>query len=407
MKIAHINLFDHYGGAARIANDIIHASKQEGHEVMQFIHRPSTPSSEVVSLPFLPDHYDILRQKELKQGLSDLYSAALLPFFSHPFFHAADIVHLHCINGGYFSYYLLPFLGGKPLIWTMHDTLAMTANCLHPHRCAHWQDKYCKPCPLDQQLPPGKPRLQRKLMQELKENLIETMSFSVVAPSHWLEGMLQQSIFKSQDIRMIYNGIHTNIFFVQNKRKMRQELGLPIEKKIILFAAHGGLLSEMKGGRLFVQALQKIEDHKEDYLILEVGGSGKLPEVGSSIPIHSIPYIQDAALMAKYYAAADLFISTSLSESFGLTVCEALACGTPVLAFAVGGIPEIVEHGKSGVLVPLGNVELLARRLKEMLLRPEFLQAAGAYGAKKIEQVFSVERMTNQYLSLYREVSGK
>lgn len=405
MKIAHINLFDHYGGAARIANDIIHASKQEGHEVMQFIHRPSTPSSEVVSLPFLPDHYDILRQKELKQGLSDLYSAALLPFFSHPFFHAADIVHLHCINGGYFSYYLLPFLGSKPLIWTMHDTLAMTANCLHPHRCAHWKDNYCKPCPLDQQLPPGKPRLQRKLMQELKEKLIETMSFSVVAPSHWLEGMLQQSIFKSQDIRMIYNGIHTNIFFVQNKRKMRQELGLPIEKKIILFAAHGGLLSEMKGGRLFVQALQKIEDHKEDCLVLEVGGSGKLPEVGSSIPIHSIPYIQDAALMAKYYAAADLFVSTSLSESFGLTVCEALACGTPVLAFAVGGIPEIVEHGKSGVLVPLGNVELLARRLAELLVHPEFVERAGAFGANRVKKDFSVEKMTGQYLALYKELA--
>ncbi|NCB77967.1 MAG: glycosyltransferase [Negativicutes bacterium] len=403
MKIAHINLFDQYGGAARIANDIIQASRQEGHEVLQFIHRPAKPSADIVPIPFFRGT-QILRQKEAAKGLTAFFSNALLPVFSHPFFREADVVHLHCINGGYFSYYLLPFLGGKALVWTMHDTLAMTANCLHPHRCDRWKKKYCENCPLDLQLPEGQLRLRRKFMQELKEKIIQTMSFSVVAPSYWLEGMLQQSIFKSQDIRMIHNGIHTDVFFPRDKQKMRQELGLPEDKKIILFAAHGGFQSGMKGGRFFLQALQLLQEYSKDYLILEIGGTGKRQEALSHIPMQCIPYVHDAQLMAKYYAAADVFISTSLSESFGLTVCESLACGTPVLSFAVGGIPEIVEHGKSGVLVPLGNVELLARRLREMLMHPDFLRAAGQYGAQKVAQSFSVERMTTQYLSLYKEI---
>lgn len=404
MKIAHINLFDQYGGAARIANDIIHASKLAGYEVLQFIHRPAKPSMDVVPIPFSPGSQS-LRQKEAAKGLTDFFSNALMPVFFHPFFREADIVHLHCINGGYFSYYLLPFLGGKPLIWTMHDTLAMTANCLHPHRCDQWKESYCDNCPLDQQLPEGQLRLQRKFMQELKEKIIQTMSFSVVAPSQWLEGLLRESIFKSQDIRMIHNGIHTDVFFSRNKQKMRQELGLPADKKIILFAAHGGFQSAMKGGPFFLQALQMIQEHSEDSFVLEIGGTGKRPEVLPHIQMQSIPYVQDAQLMAKYYAAADVFVSTSLSESFGLTVCEALACGTPVLAFAVGGIPEIVEHGKNGVLVPLGNVELLARRLGEMLVHPEFLQRAGMHGAKNVKESFAVEAMTKKYLELYKEVT--
>ncbi|HWR41029.1 MAG TPA: glycosyltransferase, partial [Patescibacteria group bacterium] len=194
MNIVQVNLFDTQGGAARIAGDITVAATAAGHQVVTFAHRKSSSDSNVIALPF-PGRSDFakLMQHQQRHGYFDLFSAALLPMIDHDAFRKADIVHLHCINGGYFSYYLLPFLATKKLIWTFHDPLAITAQCLYPHRCNHWQKHYCSECPIDKNS--GGPKLKRDTVQRIKEDVLRMLDFTVVVPSKWMENIAHEGIY--------------------------------------------------------------------------------------------------------------------------------------------------------------------------------------------------------------------
>jgi glycosyltransferase involved in cell wall biosynthesis len=334
-----------------------------------------------------------------------IHASAILPVLLHPGFVSADIVHMHCINGGYFSYLLLPFLAVKPLVWTIHDTLAVTANCLNAQYCSKWKTDDCCECPLDGGAKRADGVDRRQLLQRTKDNIMQLARFTPVAPSRWIEGMLRDSVFRGQDIRMIHNAVHTDIFCPRNKKEARRMLKLPQDKKIILFAAHGGLKNIFKGGKYLMDVLHLAAKQQQKWFIVEVGAGG----VQTEYPIDgvTIPYVQEDKTMALYYAAADVFVSTSLSESFGLTVCEAQACGTPVVAFAVGGIVEIVEHEKSGYLVPMGDITTLYQRLKQVLETPALSERLSRYARSRTEQLFSVTMMGEKYLSLYAELLQK
>lgn len=402
MRIAHINLFDFQGGAAKIAEDIIATSDAAGHESLRFVYRPMRPDARTIPIPSLAGPY----QKNIESPKSDtiphLHDAALLPVLLHPAFVSADIVHLHCINGGYFSYLLLPFLAMKPLVWTMHDTLAVTANCLQAQYCVKWKTEGCRECPLDAatRQPGGLDK--RNLLQKNKADILQTTRFTTVAPSNWIEGLLKESAFKDQEIRMIHNGIHTDVFCPHDKQDARRQLNLPPDKKIIMFAAHGGMKNDFKGGKFLLEALKIAANKNEQWFVVEVGAGGehtKYPVEGIAVP-----YVAEAKRLALYYAAADVFVSTSMSESFGLTVCEAQACGTPTVAFAVGGIMEIVEHEKTGFLVNVGDVATLYNRLKVILDSPKLATNLGVNARARAVRLFSAILMGERYLQLYREL---
>lgn len=405
MRIAHINLFDFQGGAAKIAEDIIAASDAAGYESLRFVHRPMRPDPRTIPIPLLGGPYQKFVESPQSDSIQHLHGTALLPLLLHPAFVSADIIHLHCINGGYFSYLLLPFLAMKPLVWTMHDTLAVTANCLQAQYCAKWKTEGCRNCPLDAAgKKPGSVD-KRNLLQKTKEDLMQTARFTAVAPSRWIEGLLRESVFKQQDIRMIHNGIHTDIFCPQDKRVARRILNLPQDKKIVLFAAHGGLKNTSKGGQYLLEVIHLAAKRNENWFLLEVGAGGektKYPVDGLAVP-----YVNDEKKMALYYAAADVFVSTSLSESFGLTVCEAQACGTPAVAFAAGGIIEIIEHEKTGFLVNMGDVETLFKRLKLVLDSPQLEDGLAQNARKRAELLFSVTMMGEKYLQLYSEIGAR
>lgn len=405
MRIAHINLFDFQGGAAKIAEDIIAASDSLGHESVRFVHRPMRLDARTIPLPLLGGPYQKFLEAPQNIRIPHIHGTALLPLLIHPAYVSADIIHLHCINGGYFSYLLLPFLAMKPLVWTMHDTLAVTANCLQAQYCEKWKEDGCCDCPLDAATRKPTGMDTRNLLQKTKEKVLHSCHFTAVAPSKWIEGLLRESVFMCQDIRMIHNGIHTDIFCPQDKVKARQLLNLPLDKKIILFAAHGGLQNDFKGGKYLLEALRFAAQENEQWFLLEVGASGepaKYPVDGLAMP-----YIEDEKLLALYYAAADVIVSTSLSESFGLTVCEAQACGIPTVAFAVGGIVEIVEHEKTGFLVNVGDVKALYNRLKIILDSPYIAAQFSINARKRAEHLFSVTMMGDKYMQLYHEITTK
>lgn len=404
MKIAHINLFDIQGGAARIAWNLTEKMSQAGHDVRIFAQRTTIDDPRII--PFnIPqtEEQNTLLKRQTEKRLFDLYSKALIEIFSHDFFQQADIVHLHCINAGYFSYLLLPFLTGKSLIWTMHDTLAFTGNCLHTDYCDRWQNTNCNDCPLDGNVEGEK--LNRELVQFIKGDICSISKFTVVCPSVWIKSKIEKSILGKQDVQFIPNGIDTKVFYPRDRKTVRSIHGLPQDTKIIMFAAHGGFNTHLKGGKLLIQALRKIYYWYPDLVLLNIGSSDN--SVFDDLPIKRIdwPYITDPHKLADFYAASDLFISPSLAENLSLVICEASACGTPVVAFNVGGNREIIRHQQTGYLARAGDVEGLAAGICFMLDDDSFRHQAGELASKWIFDNFMLDKMTDNYMELYERMA--
>jgi protein O-GlcNAc transferase len=405
VRVVHINLFDKHGGAARISWTLMNYLTEMGHEATTFAHHTVSQDDRVIQMPFLQTAWQKkLLDQQGQEGLFDLYSAALLRVLNHPLFEQADLVHLHCINGNYFSFLLLPFLASKPLIWTLHDPLAFTANCLSIDVCNGWKNDWCAACPQDAE---NKSGLQRELVQLIKSLMYKVTKFTAVCPSAWLARQAKESILQEKDIRLIYNGVDIDTFHPDNKEELRLKLGLPINKKIILFAAHGGLNHSYKGGNYLCEALLELHKQYPDIILLTIGSYSV--SVLDDFPIlHiDIPFIDNQQHLAEYYAAVDLYVSPTLAEVFGLTICEAMASGTPVVAFAVGGIPELVVHKENGYLVERGNIGELIHGMSYFLGDEEIRQRAGKAARLRVEEKFSDKRMVEEYISLYEEILKK
>ena len=403
MRIVHVNLFDAMGGAASAAWTLMNHMSRQGHDVHIFAHRKTTDDPRVIPLS-LPknDWQKKLLKDQSKRGLFDLYSAALLNVLEHPLFEQADILHLHCINGGYFSYLLLPFLTAKPTIWTLHDPLAFTASCYNTDDCSGWQNDWCAHCPLDGRGTPIKP--QRELMQLLKASIYKMADFTAVCPSQWLQKQVGLSILKNHDVRLIPYGIDLEMYRPGNQQEIRAKLGLPTDQQIIMFAAHGGFNDPRKGGTFLIEALQKLHGKYPELLLLNIGTFDH--SVASHLPVKRIdlPFINEKEKLAEYYQAADLFITPALAENLGLTAIEASACGTPVIAFEVGGTPEIIKHKETGYLAKKGDSDDLAQGIAYFLDDDAVRHRAGEAARQRAVERFSDQRMVDDYIDLYEEI---
>ena len=404
MRIVHVNLFDAMGGAASTAWTLMNQMPEE-HEVHIFAHRKTTNDPRVIPLAFPETHWQKkLLQEQSRQGLFDVYSAALLKVLEHPLLEQADILHLHCINGGYFSFLLLPFLTVKPTVWTLHDPLPFTAGCYNTDDCSGWELDWCANCPLDGKGTSLKP--QRELIQLLKASIYKMTKFTVVCPSQWLQKQVGASILKNHDSRLIPYGIDMEMFCPSNKEQIRKKLGLPADKEIIMFAAHGGLNDARKGGKFLIEALQKLHNQYPKLLLLNIGTYDD--SVADHLPVSRInlPFINDQNKLADYYRAADLFVAPSLAENVGLTIIEASACGTPVVAFDTGGIPEVIEHLQTGYLAQRGNSDELAQGIAYFLDNSDVRQQVGIRAREKVGKKYSNPRMVDDYIHLYKEILG-
>ncbi len=406
LKVAHINLFDYQGGAAKLAWTIMESMTAFGHDVRIFAHRKTTNDERIIPIPFPGVWWqkEALAQQQ-KQGLFDLYSAALLGVLQHPFFQEADVLHLHCINGNYVSFLLLPFLMElKPTVWTLHDPMAFTGGCYHTDYCNHWTDMACQQCPLDQAAPD---RLQRTAVQQLKTAVYRLTDFALASPSQWLKTQAEASILQGHDVRLIRNGVDVDIFHPGNKAALRAKLGLPANKKILMFAAHGGFNERRKGGQFLIQALTALHSRYPDLVLLNIGTYDQTALAGLPTARIDIPFVNDQRLLAEYYAASDLFASPSLSENLSLTICEAMACGTPVIAFPAGGTPEVVLHRQNGYLARMNDSGDLADGIAFFLADPVRLEQAGQSARLQIVDHFNVRKMVAEYTGLYEELLAK
>jgi len=400
-QILYINTLAGKGGAAGVMNKISENVKDYKTALLV-----TENQMESKNIHIFPKNFSFrqkyLREFQYTEGWLDFFNLDSFKIKKTNIFKNSGIVHFHNLHGNYFSFFTLPEISSlKHCIWTLHDMYAFTGHCAHSFDCERWKTG-CGECP-DLTIYPEVMKDETAFVWKNKKEVYDKCKITIVCPSNWLKEKAEKSILKNQDIRLIYNGIDENIFINTDKNVAREKLGLPQDKKILLFSAHGGKTNYWKGGQ-YLSETYEIFKNRDDILFLNIGSLNKEEEVKNWL---NIPYITNDSLLALYYSAADLFIYPSLAEVFGLVVAEALACGTPVVTFKTGGIPEIVEHLKTGYVAEYKNTGDFVNGINIFLQNDELRKNAGIEGRQTILEKFRLSYMVENYKKLYDEILEK
>jgi glycosyltransferase involved in cell wall biosynthesis len=297
-----------------------------------------------------------------------------------------DVVHCHNLHGKYFDLRALPYLSRQtPLVLTMHDAWLMTGHCAHSFDCERWKTG-CGQCP-DLGIYPPIRRDATAGNRQRKRDIYAKSRLFVATPCRWLMEQVEQSILRPAvvDARVIPNGVDRSIFRPEDKTAARHALGLPLKADILLFAAKGIRDNRWKDFPTLRQALNTLARRSTDrrLVFVALGEAAPAERIGDT-ELRFVKFQQDARTVARHYQAADLYVHAARVDTFPNTILEALACGVPVVATAVGGIPEQIRslangtttkglpngydaENATGALVPAGDAEALALQIGRLL----------------------------------------
>ena len=345
----------------------------------------------------------LLRQVTSRFGLNDIHCLNTFKIKELGVYLDADILHFHCIHGGFFNYLALPFLtANKTAVFTLHDTWPFTGHCAVSYDCDRWKVS-CGKCPyLD--APPAIRRDNTRLEWKLKNWVYQHSRLSIVTPSTWITEQARQSMVKHFPIYHIPHGVDTDAFQPLDPEPCRSLLAIPPGKRVLMFASMQ-MDDHNKGGDLLVRALQRLPGSlKTETMLLLLGDGGEVIAETAGIHTLNLGYVSDDRLKAIAYSAADLFVSPTRAESFGLVFLESMACGTPMVSFRVGGVSDPVRPGVTGYLAEPGNAKDLCDGIVQLLedepLRRYMSQQCRAIALKE----YSLELYIQRHLELYRQL---
>ena len=310
-----------------------------------------------------------------------------------------DILHLHWIADGALDLASIARFN-TPIVWTMHDTWPFTGGCHILNGCEKYRE-VCARCPVFPTL-----RAYDYVAHQfaLKYKVYQSLPLTVVSPSRaFLEIAKASAMMRSADVRHIPNCIDATVFRPIDKGVARQILRLPEAESIVMLGAMS-VTDLHKGMDLALDSLQRIAANVDGVPFICVSfGGGRLPE-GMSFPVISLGSISDQTTLALAYSAADIFVCPSREESFSQTTLESLACGTPVVGFSVGGIPDMIEHGVNGYLAAPQDTEELAAGIAALLRNPDLRRRMGEAGREKVEREFSFPVIARKHIALYEDI---
>lgn len=333
-----------------------------------------------------------------------------------------DIIHCHNLHGGYFDLRCLPQLSQQvPTILNLRDAWLLSGHCAFSFECDRWKHG-CGKCP-DLTLFPAINRDATAFNWNRKRKILGHSRVFVTTPSRWLMQQVQASMVAPAIIeaRIIPNGVNTEVFSPSSKYSARIQLSLQSDAEILLIAANGirnNIWKDYKTLRDAIVLLGKLRPNRK-IIVVAIGESAAEERFGNLL-LHFVPFQNDPLILAQYYRAADIYVHTAKIESFGNVLLEARACGTPVVATAVGGIPEHVKalqcgftapgimavdsSQAHGVLTAPGDSMALAKTLVFLLDNPTLLHQLGLNGLRDIRANFSISVQVKRFLNWYREI---
>ncbi len=315
----------------------------------------------------------------------------------------AEVVNLHWVGGEALS---IEDIGRirKPVVWTLHDMwpLCGAEHYVADDDCARWRTGYSKE---SRPASEGGLDLDRLVWRRKLRAWIRPMH--IVAPSQWLANCARESaLFKNWPVSVIPNVLNTGIYQPLDRDFCRQALGLPHDRKIILFGALGGGRDFRKGYDLLLESLERLahQESVQNVLCVVFGQSEPKRPPKLHFPIRWMGHVHDDVVLALLYNSADLMVVSSRQEAFGQTATEAQACGTPVVAFNTTGLPDVVAHRETGYLAKAFDVEDMAQGLGWVLADVGHHRELRNAARERALRLWSPEAVVPQYLSLYRSL---
>jgi glycosyltransferase involved in cell wall biosynthesis len=411
MKILCVNRSDYEGGAARGAIRLLEGIRGQGADATLYVQKRTGSHPFIVAPPVGLGKITASARRVLEsilfglsfQKMQGMFSPAFLPdhLSTRLAAFSPDIIHLHWVA----RMMRLETLGHLqvPIVWTLHDSWAFTGGCFLPGDCTRFRDS-CGSCPV---LGSGRENdLSRRVWQR-KSKGWRNLNLTLIAPSRWMaERAKQSSLFRDKRIKVIPNGLDVERFQPTDKGTARAHLSLPLDKKLILFGAKAATRDRNKGFHLLVRALHEIVGSKRDVgMELVVFGSSQPdspPELG--LKAHYLGWLDDDATLECLYAAADVFVLPSIQENLPYAVMEAMACGTPCVAFRQGGVADLIDHEQNGYLARPFDPADLARGILWILEEHGSQRELAAGARRKVMQEFAIERVAGQHMDLYRNL---
>lgn len=409
MNILHINQSDISGGASIAGYRLHQGLLKHGIDSRLLVAIVKTKSDRVDSAPRLRVLDKITSPITRQLGLHYIDNLATFNLFGHSFFKNADLVNFHNLHNGekgYFNYLAIPSLTkNKPAIFTLHDMWSFTGHCAYSYDCDHWKTG-CGKCPYPN-IYPAIIRDNTNMEWKLKNWVYQHSNLTIVTPSCWLNDQAKQSILKDLPIYHIPYGIDTEVYKPLNSQDCKLVLGIPKQKKVLMFAATN-LTEARKGGSLLLKALQHLPDSlKAETVLLTFGHGSK--EIADIVDILSLNlgYISNDYFKAIVYSAADLFIFPTRADNLPLMLQESMACGTPMVSFKTGGVPDLVRPGITGYLAQQEDTEDtedfchgIVQLLEDENLRDRLSKNCREIALKE----YSLELQAQRYIELYRQI---
>ena len=349
--------------------------------------------------PFIDNIPTFLYRKRIKEK----FSSAIIPNknISKTLHNEYDIVHLFWVTGGFMRIESLKNIN-KPIVWTLHDMWPFTGGCHYDNECGKYVDS-CGACPV---LGSSRKNDLSRSVWARKHKIWEGLNLTVVATSEWLaECARKSSLFRNHRIEVIPNGINLERYKPIDKMISRRAYNLPEDKKLILFSSLSATTDKRKGFQFLKPALNELikEGEINNVELVIVGTSRPNFSLDLDIKTHFIPRLYDEISQVLLYSAADVTVLPSIQENLSNTVIESLACGTPVVAFNVGGMPDMIDHMYNGYLAKPYDVASLGSGIKWVLNNPNADMLSNNAREYTIKN-YKIETVSERYFTLYQDI---
>lgn len=418
LKILHVSTSDTSGGAARAAYRLHTSLLKRGYDSTMFVANQHSKDPSVKL--FIGSSSPHIRARRMIRRLviasqlfrynlgkppmfeiftddRSMYGASLLKKIP-----VSDVINLHWI-ATFIDY--RPFFKHIPehskIVWTLHDMNPFTGGCHYDNGCGKFTAQ-CGSCP---QLGSSKSRdLSRQiwLRKQVAYSQIGRDKLHIVTPSHWLAMEAQRSsLLGGYPITVIPNGVDVDSFVPIDQGFARTVLGIPEHSKVVLFVADY-VTSQRKGFSLLMQAFETLKDIP-DVFLLSVGHG--VPAVEANLPRLHLGQLASDRLLSLAYSSADVFVIPSVQDNLPNTILESFACGTPVVGFSIGGIPDLVRPGETGDLAQPFDVKDLGGKISNLLTKRELCRRMGENCRQVAISKYSLGVQADKYIQLYRQIT--
>ena len=400
-KVIIINTADEGGGSERMSMLTLDGFLERKIDTWLLVGNKKTHHPRVMPF-FLSPYFDYRPfQGRASRAMLELRRrgarAIGLEDFAYPYSHqvlsltgsAPDLVLCHGLHPHFFDLHALAALSRRvPVVVRLFCSWLFTGHCAQSLGCERWQNG-CGACP-DLTLPPAIPYDMTRLNWLRKRRALADCRLFVSAESEWMLQRAHRSLLAPAIAgwRLIRGGVDLSIFRPGSRKEARREFGLSEDTAILLYVVNGGLANPFKDSLTVRAALsivaQRAQLRQVEFLV--AGSSGPDERVSENAVIRQMGYLHSPTRMAQLYRAADVYVHASLEEPFGLSVCEALACGTPTVLASAGGVLENVRDGENALVVPVRDAVALGESIMRLLTLPELASTIGSRAAEQAKR---------------------